>query len=80
MKYQITKNTMTSQGAKASGEVVELSDDEARSLMGYGRCVPFNEPETFDRSIGLDVSEEKVTRRGRPRKLISEAQEADDAS
>ena len=68
MKYQITKNTMTSQGAKTSGEVVELNDDEAKSLMGYGRCVPFNEPEVLDRSVGLDVSEEKVIRRGRPRK------------
>lgn len=68
MKYQIVKNTMTSQGAKTSGEIVELMDEEARTLMGYGRCVPFNEVEIVDRSIGLEISEEKVIRRGRSRK------------
>ena len=43
-------------------------DEEARTLMGYGRCVPFNEVEIVDRSIGLEISEEKVIRRGRSRK------------
>lgn len=78
MKYQIIKNTMTSQGKKVCGDVVELSDDESKNLMAIGRCVPYHETENLDRSIGLVSSEQKVSRRGRPRKNVIE--EEGDAS
>lgn len=68
MKYQIIKNTMTTQGKKVCGDVVELSDDEARELLSIGRLTPFDETEQIDRSVGLVNSEERVVRRGRPRK------------
>lgn len=73
MKYQITRNTITSLGKAVCGDVVELSDDEARNLMAMGRCVPHHEAENLDRSIGLVSSEQKVTRRGRPRKKEEDA-------
>lgn len=69
MKYEITKNTMTTQGAKAIGDVLELGADEARQLMAIGRIKPYNESQLVDRSVGLTVSEEKVVRRGRPKKV-----------
>jgi hypothetical protein len=70
MKYEITKNTMTTQGAQTVGSVVELSADEARQLMAIGRIKPYDESQIVDRSVGLAVSEEKVVRRGRPKKTI----------
>ena len=70
MKYEITKNTRTSQGNATIGDVVELSADEARELMAYGRIKPYDESKMVDRSVGLEVSEEKVVRRGRPRKVF----------
>lgn len=70
MKYEITKNTRTSHGNATIGDVVELSADEARELMAYGRIKPYDESKMVDRSVGLEVSEEKVVRRGRPKKIF----------
>lgn len=69
MKYEILKSTRTSQGNAAIGDVIELSADEARELMAYGRIKPHDESQIVDRSVGLEVSETKVVRRGRPRKV-----------
>jgi hypothetical protein len=38
--------------------------------MAYGRIKPYDESKMVDRSVGLEVSEEKVVRRGRPRKVF----------
>jgi hypothetical protein len=70
MKYEILKSTRTSQGNASIGDVVQLSADEARELMAYGRIKPHDESQIVDRSVGLEVSEEKVVRRGRPRKAF----------
>jgi hypothetical protein len=37
-KVFFTRNTITSQGKARIGDVLDLNDHEAKSLIGYGRC------------------------------------------
>lgn len=60
-----TRNTMTTQGKARIGDVLDLNDHEAKSLIGYGRCViageeiqideqEADEQEADEQSIDLD--------------------------
>lgn len=60
-----TRNTITTQGKARIGDVLDLNDHEAKSLIGYGRCViageeiqideqEADEQEADEQSIDLD--------------------------
>jgi hypothetical protein len=55
-----TRNTITTQGKARIGDVLDLNDHEAKSLIGYGRCViageeiQIDEQEADEQSIDLD--------------------------
>lgn len=66
MKAQILKNTVTSLGGVKLGDVVDLPNDEFNNLLAMGRVMPYNEPvEQENRSVALEVSEVKTTKRAR---------------
>jgi hypothetical protein len=71
MQVQFIRNTMTSQGNARMGVVLDLPDNEVKTLMGLGRCIPHDAVvEIEDRSVGLETSDaEPVIRRGRPKKV-----------
>lgn len=69
MKYVVLRNTVAGGRVRRQGSLVELSDSEARELMGMGRVAPHHEEKTVDRSVGL-TEETKPRRRGRPRKKV----------
>lgn len=54
MKYLVLKSCFAAGAKRNVGDVVELNEDEARSLSGYGRIgpapAPKPEPKTVDRS------------------------------
>lgn len=85
MKILMLRGTNTSIGNCRAGVVYELVDNEAAKLVRLNRAEEVVEitQEMVDRSIGLEVSDEKPIKRGRPRKIkdvTEESQEADDAS
>lgn len=69
MKVQFIRNTMTSTGIARIGQVLELQDDEAKSLIKGERCVAYQEPVLQNTSIGLEVSDTPLIKRGRPKKV-----------
>lgn len=76
MKYQVVKGCVVKGEAHHPGSIVELDQGTARDLMGIGRIVPHDEPETQNRSVGLEAStEDPVKRRGRPKKAVEEESE-----
>ena len=65
MKYLILQNTIANKQKVNAGDVVELSVDEGRSLIGYGKAEEYKgkpKKET-NRSVGLKKSETKVKKR-----------------
>ena len=67
MKYLILQNTIANKQKVNAGDVVELSVDEGRSLIGYGKAEEYNgkpKKET-NRSVGLKKSETKVKKRAK---------------
>ncbi len=68
MKYEVVKGCVIHGANYQPGAVVDLDDRTARTLLGIGRVVPFDESQTVDRSVGLETSEERPRRRGRPPK------------
>ena len=59
MKYLILQNTIANKEKVKAGDVVELSIDEGRSLVGYGKAEEYKgkpKKET-NRSVGLEKSE-----------------------
>ena len=72
MEYLILRNCMTKAGAVRAGQIVELTDAEARDLMSYGRCVPHDDSQAENRAVELENSSEQlVKRRGRRKKNVS---------
>ena len=67
MKYLILQNTIANKQKVNAGDVVELSVDEGRSLIGYGKAEEYKgkpKKET-NRSVGLKKSETKVKKRAK---------------
>ena len=59
MKYLILSDTVVNKEKVKAGDVVELSVDEGRSLVGYGKAEEYKgkpKKET-NRSVGLEKSE-----------------------
>lgn len=71
LKVVFLRGTMTSQGNARAGQVLELPENEARLFIRNNRASEVVEVEQMkiDRSVGLETSEEKPTRRGRPKKV-----------
>lgn len=68
MKYEVLKGCVINLQGRKKGEILEISDEDAKMLMGLGRIAPVNEQITVEnRSIGLD-EESKPRRRGRKSK------------
>ena len=67
MKYLILQDTVANKEKVKAGDVVELSIDEGRSLVGYGKAEEYKgkpKKET-NRSVGLKKSETKVKKRSK---------------
>jgi len=72
MKVVFLRGTMTSLGNARAGHVLDLPENEARMLIKLGRAseiVEVQEVEKVDRSVGLQSSDEKPVKRGRPKKV-----------
>ena len=69
MKVEFVRNTMTSTGNVRVGQVVELPEQEAKLLIKTGRCAAYQEKVLENTSIGLQVSEAPLIKRGRPKKV-----------
>lgn len=69
MKVEFVRNTMTSTGNIRVGQVVELPEQEAKLLIKTGRCSAYQEKVLANTSIGLQVSDAPLIKRGRPKKV-----------
>lgn len=69
MKVEFMRNTMTSLGNTRIGQVVELPEQEAKLLIKTGRCAAYQEKVLANTSVGLEVSEAPLIKRGRPKKV-----------
>jgi len=68
MKYEVLKGCVINRKGRQKGEILEISDEEARLLMGLGKIAPADEQVIVEnRSVGLD-EESKPRRRGRKSK------------
>ena len=69
MKYLVLKGTVINGESAKAGDVVEVPENEVKSLLGINRISPVAEKkaETVDRSVGLD-EETKPKRRTRAKK------------
>jgi len=70
MKVEFIRNTMTSLGNTRIGQVVDLPEQEAKSMIRAGRCAAYQERVLVNKSVGLEVSEVSLVKRGRPKKVI----------
>jgi len=69
MQYQVLKSCVIHGSAKRQGTILELTDEEAKELMGIGRVAPYEPPKFENRSVGLEDSEEAPKKRGRKKKI-----------
>jgi len=67
MKYLILQDTVANKEKVKAGDVVELTIDEGRSLVGYGKAEEYKgkPKKESDRSVGLKKSETKVKKRSK---------------
>ncbi|ADD94570.1 hypothetical protein [uncultured phage MedDCM-OCT-S08-C1731] len=67
MKYLILQDTIANKEKVKAGDVVELSIDEGRSLVGYGKAEEYKgkPKKESNRSVGLEKSESKVKKRSK---------------
>lgn len=70
MKVEFIRNTMTSLGNTRIGQVVDLPEQEAKSMIRAGRCAAYQETVLVNKAVGLEVSEVSLVKRGRPKKVI----------
>jgi len=68
MKYEVLKSCIINKSPSKAGSIVDVTGDEERTLLALGRIAPYSEPMIENRSVGLEDSEEKPKRRGRPKK------------
>lgn len=78
MNYEVTKNCMIQGKQYKAGDTVVLDTDVARNMMAIGRVVPKAEPMIENRAVGLEESDEKPKKRGRPKKAVEEQPEAEE--
>jgi hypothetical protein len=67
MKYLILQDTIANKEKVKAGDIVELSIDEGRSLIGYGKAEEYKgkPKKESNRSVGLEKSETKVKKRSK---------------
>jgi len=67
MKYLILQDTIANKEKVKAGDVIELSIDEGRSLVGYGKAEEYKgkPKKESNRSVGLEKSETKVKKRSK---------------
>ena len=67
MKYLILQDTIANKEKVKAGEVIELSIDEGKSLVGYGKAEEYKgkPKKESNRSVGLEKSETKVKKRSK---------------
>jgi len=67
MKYLILQDTIANKEKVKAGDIVELSIDEGRSLVGYGKAEEYKgkPKQESNRSVGLKKSETKVKKRSK---------------
>ncbi len=63
MKYQVLRNCVIGGAPRKAQSVMEISDEEARDLMGIGRIAPYDEPKVENRAVALDDSAEAPKKR-----------------
>jgi hypothetical protein len=72
MKYEVIKGCVIAGKSSCVGDIVELDERLARSLMGIGRVTPLDESKTVNRAVGVEGGEEKPKRRTRKPKVEEE--------
>jgi hypothetical protein len=75
MKYDVLKAVIIDGHSFAAGSVVEINHDKTDRLVNLGYIAPKNEGTTKNRSVGLEGSDEKPKRRGRPKKVVEVVEE-----
>ena len=67
MKYLILQDTVANKEKVKAGDIIELSIDEGRSLVGYGKAEEYKgkPKKESNRSVGLEKSETKVKKRSK---------------
>jgi len=68
MKYEVIKGCVITGKTYRAGQVVELDNKLAESLMGIGRIAPADETTTENRAVGVENSEDKPKTRKRTTK------------
>lgn len=65
MKYRIIRATVAAGKVCKVGDLVEVSHQEGKALMAYGKAVPHDETAFVDRVETVEVRETKPSGRGR---------------
>jgi len=78
MKYQVIRDCMIKGTVHRVGDVVDLDKEVATQLLAIGRVAPHDESQTENRSVALEVSDQKPKRRGRPKKVVEQSEEPED--
>ena len=68
MNYKVLKSCRIDNKSVSAGSVISVPEKDVRDLLAMGRIVPHDEPVAENRSVGLEHSDEKPKRRGRPKK------------
>lgn len=65
MQYKCVRGVVTSKGAVAAGDLVDIDGHEAKVFMAQGKIVPHHEE--VIRTTAVEQVETQSPRRGRPR-------------
>lgn len=68
MKYEVLKGCVINAQRRNKGDVVEISDSEAKMLMGIGRIAPAQEKSEPIENRAVGYGEDKPKRRTRNKK------------
>ena len=80
MKYDVLKNVIIDGASFAAGSVVDIHHDKTDRLVTLGYIAPKDEGTINNRAVGVDGSDTKPKRRGRPPKKVVEEVAAEEAA
>ena len=63
MKYEVIRDCVIVGNRQKVGDIVEVSDNVAKDLMGIGRIVPADESKLVDRSVGLKADKPRTRKK-----------------